>query len=114
MARALASYNSVRSYRASLMKVRAMNLHAVLPGHGEIMEDGMKRILDILSVIDQRREVILDILKEPRQTPVEIGHWLFPGLLPGRLFNAISEITAHLEILEEDRLVARVGDHPAR
>jgi len=112
--RTLESYNSLRSYIASLVKVRALNLRIVLPGHGEIIEDGTKRIEDILSVIDQRREIILHILKEPRQTPVEISHRLFPDLLPGRLFNAVSEIAAHLEILEEDRLVARVGNHPVR
>ncbi len=112
--RTLESYNSMRSYIASLLKVRAMNLHIALPGHGDIIEDGMKRIQDILSMIGQRREIILHILKDPRQTPVEISHRLFPDLLPGRLFNAVSEVTGHLEILEEDRLVARVGNHPAR
>jgi glyoxylase-like metal-dependent hydrolase (beta-lactamase superfamily II) len=112
--RTLESYNSMRSYRASLVKVRAMNLHLALPGHGEIIEDGMKRIEDILSMIDRRREIVLHILKDPRRTPVEISRRLFPDLLPGRLFNAVSEVTGHLEMLEEDRLIAKVGDHPAR
>ena len=112
--RTLESYNSMRSYIQSLVKVRAMNLRIVLPGHGEIIEDGTKRIEDILSMIDQRRKIILHILKEPSQTTVEISRRLFPDLLPGRLFNAVSEITAHLEILEQDRLVARVGNDPAR
>jgi glyoxylase-like metal-dependent hydrolase (beta-lactamase superfamily II) len=114
MTRTLESYNSIRLYIQSLVKVRAMNQRIILPGHGEIIEDGTKRIEDILSMIDQRRKLILHILKEPGQTPVEIGRRLFPDLLPGRLFNAVSEITAHLEILEQDRLVARVGNDPAR
>ncbi len=111
---ALRSYNSLKSYTRSLEKVSAMGLRIGLPGHGEIIENASKKARDILNVIEQRREVIIHILRDSSYTLVEIGHKLFPDLLPGRLFNAVSEIAAHLEILEEDHLVARVGKHPAR
>jgi glyoxylase-like metal-dependent hydrolase (beta-lactamase superfamily II) len=106
------SYNSLKSYIVSLEKIRATGLRLALPGHGAIIQDGSKKAQQILQVINGRRNMILRLLKQPNQTPVEISHRLFPDLLPGRLFNAVSEVMAHLEILEEDGLIHRVGNHP--
>jgi glyoxylase-like metal-dependent hydrolase (beta-lactamase superfamily II) len=111
---ALQPYNSLKSYVSSLQKVRAMGLRVALPGHGEIIEDVSKNAGDILNVIEQRRDAIIHILEVSRCTVVEIAHKLFPDLLPGRLFNAVSEVTAHLEVLEEDRLLTKVGNQPPR
>jgi hypothetical protein len=108
------SYNSLKSYITSLEKICTSGLQLALPGHGEIIEDGSRRARQILQVISERRKTILHFLKKPYQTPVEISHRLFPDLLPGRLFNAVSEVTAHLEILEENRLIQRVSNHPTR
>ena len=108
------SYNSLKSYFASLEKISASGLQLALPGHGEIIRDGSKKAQQILLVISERRNMILSFLKEPYQTPVEISHRLFPDLLPGRLFNAVSETMAHLEILEENGLIHRVANHPMR
>jgi glyoxylase-like metal-dependent hydrolase (beta-lactamase superfamily II) len=113
-AKALPLYNSLRSYIGSLEAVREAGLQITLPGHGEIIGNGSERARQILTVISRRRKAILRLLKKPGQTPVEISRRLFPDLLPGRLFNAISEVTAHLEILEEDGFVRRVGDNPVR
>ncbi len=110
----LQSYNSLKSYITSLEKIRATGLRLALPGHGEIVQNGSKKAQQILLVINGRRDMILRFLEKPDQTPVEISHRLFPDLLPGRLFNAVSEVIAHLEILEEDGLIHRVGNHPAR
>jgi hypothetical protein len=51
----------------------------------------MKRIQDILSMNRSEMRDNPHILKDPRQTPVEISRRLFPDPLPGRLFNAVSE-----------------------
>lgn len=113
-AKPLPSYNSLRSYIRSLEAICEAGLRVALPGHGEIIADGSGRARQILAVISRRRKAILRLLKRPGQTPVEISRRLFPDLLPGRSFNAISEIMAHLELLEEDGLVRRVGDNPVR
>jgi glyoxylase-like metal-dependent hydrolase (beta-lactamase superfamily II) len=110
----LQSYNSLKSYTTSLEKIRATGLRLALPGHGEIVQDGSKKAQQILLVINERRNMILRFLKKPDQTPVEISHRLFPDLLPGRLFNAVSEVIAHLDILEESGLVHKVANHPTR
>ncbi|OPY73699.1 MAG: Hydroxyacylglutathione hydrolase [Syntrophorhabdus sp. PtaU1.Bin058] len=113
-AKPLPLYNSLRSYIGSLEAACEAGLQIALPGHGEIIADGSERARHILAVISRRRKAILRLLKKPGQTPAEISRRLFPDLLPGRLFNALSEITAHLEILEEGSLVRRVGDNPVR
>jgi len=112
--KALPSYNSLKSYTRSLEKICAMGLQTVLAGHGEIIENGSKKAQDILGVIQQRREAILHILGDSSHTLVEIGRTLFPDLLPGRLFNAICEIVSHLELIEEEGFVVRVGNQPTR
>ena len=91
-----------------------MGLQTVLPGHGEIIENGSRRAKQLLAIINQRRIAVMEFLKNGEQTPARIGRKIFPGLLPGRLFNAISEVMAHLEILEADGLVHRAGEHPIR
>jgi glyoxylase-like metal-dependent hydrolase (beta-lactamase superfamily II) len=113
-AKTLPSYNSLKSYVKSLEKIDAAGLQITLPGHGDIIMDGSERAKQILALIRRRRKAVLHFLEESEQTSVSISHGLFPDLLPGRLFNAVSEVTAHLELLEEDRLVQRVGEHPAR
>ena len=89
-----------------------MRLKLALPGHGEIIWDGSEKAKEILVIIDQRREAILHFLKGAPQTAAEMSHKLFPDLLPGQLFNAISEVTAHVEILEEEGLIQRTGHYP--
>jgi len=108
------AYNSLKSYITSLKKICATGLRLALPGHGEIIQDASEKAQQILLVINERRNMILRFLKKPYQTPVEISHRLFPNLLPGRLFNAVSEVIAHLEILEENGLIHRVANHPTR
>ena len=110
----LQSYNSLKSYITSLKKIEAMGLQIALPGHGEIIENGSEKTRQLLGLIDKRRTAVIDALKEGAQTPVKISRKLFPLLLPGRLFNAVSEIEAHLEILEAEGFACRVGEHPAR
>lgn len=110
----LECYNSLKSYITSLKTIDAIGLQIALPGHGEVIENGSKKARQLLGIIQQRRTAVIESLKEGEQTPVKISRKLFPVLLPGRLFNAVSEISAHLEILETEGLVHKVGKHPVR
>jgi glyoxylase-like metal-dependent hydrolase (beta-lactamase superfamily II) len=100
-------YKSLKTYKASLDKVRGMALNLALPGHGEVIESPSARIADLLVFIDDRRELMLGILSEGARTPFQIMNKLFPELPGSELFLAISEIIGHLEILEEEGLVKR-------
>jgi glyoxylase-like metal-dependent hydrolase (beta-lactamase superfamily II) len=105
-------YRTLESYIASLKKVRRMKLKIALPGHGKIIRDPVKKIDDFLSLIDRRRAAVRRILKKGNMTPLQITHELFPSLPPEGLFRAVSDVMAHLEMLEKDGLVERRGAHP--
>jgi glyoxylase-like metal-dependent hydrolase (beta-lactamase superfamily II) len=110
----LSAYNSLSVYINSLEKVGASGLRITLPGHGEIITDGAERARQLLGLIYERRKTIFDLLEEDEQTPFAISCRLFSDILPGMLFNAISEVSAHLELLEKQGLVRKVGEHPVR
>lgn len=105
-------YKTLKSYIASLKKVREMNLQIAFPGHGKIIRDPSKRIDDLLSFIDVKRRSILSILKKDRQTPLQIIRELFPDLPREGLFRAVSDVMAHLEMLEEDHLAETIDGTP--
>jgi glyoxylase-like metal-dependent hydrolase (beta-lactamase superfamily II) len=100
-------YRSLVSYRASLEAVKRMNLEALLPGHGRIIQDPSKRIEDRLKAIDTRRSAILGTLKKGSQTAAQITRQIFPNLAHTRVFRGIFDVSNHLELLEEDLLVER-------
>jgi glyoxylase-like metal-dependent hydrolase (beta-lactamase superfamily II) len=110
----LSAYNSMSAYINSLERVGSSGLRITLPGHGEIIMDGAERARRLLGMIYERRKAIFDFLEEDEQTPFAISCRLFSDMLPGMLFNAISEVSAHLELLEKQGLVRKVGEHPIR
>jgi glyoxylase-like metal-dependent hydrolase (beta-lactamase superfamily II) len=104
----------LKAYTASLERVRDMHLRLVLPGHGDVIESPSARIEELLSFIGGRRRLIRDILTGGAQTPVQIMDKLFPDLPGDELFLAISEVIGHLEVLEEEGLVAKLEGKPLR
>jgi glyoxylase-like metal-dependent hydrolase (beta-lactamase superfamily II) len=107
-------YNSLESYIGSLETIANIPLQITLPGHGMIINDGSEEARKMLSMIDKRRQLILHFMEEPDQTPADISRKLFSRLSPAKSFNGISEITAHLEMLEKDGRVCRTGSRPVR
>jgi glyoxylase-like metal-dependent hydrolase (beta-lactamase superfamily II) len=105
-------YRTLKSYIASLEKVRQMNLKIAFPGHGKVIQNPTKRIDDFLSLIDERRTAVRNILEKGSQTPLQITRKLFPNLPREGLFRAISDVIGHLEMLEEDGLAERRGGNP--
>ena len=100
-------YKSLKTYMASLRKVRELDLRLALPGHGDLIENPSQRIDDLLTFIGERKKLILGILSKGARTPFQIMNQLFPELPDSELFLAISEIVGHLEVLEEEGLVTR-------
>ncbi|HUJ88889.1 MAG TPA: MBL fold metallo-hydrolase [Syntrophorhabdales bacterium] len=105
-------YKSLKTYLASLGRVRKLNLKLALPGHGDVIEQPSERIEEILSFIGERKGLMLDMLSKGARTPFQIMKQLFPDLSDSELFLAISEIMGHLEVLEEEGLVKRCGENP--
>lgn len=98
-------YKSLKTYLASLRKVREMGLNLALPGHGDVIEEPSERIEELLSFIGERKALIRGILSKGARTPFQIMNQLFPELPDSELFLAISEVMGHLEVLEEEGLV---------
>ncbi len=108
-------YRSLKAYTSSLESVKQMNLCLALPGHGEMLVNPSERIQDLLGLIEDRSRSIMAVLKEQNnQTIFEIVKKLFPKLPGDQIFLAVSEVLAHLEILEDDGLVKRNGKIHAR
>ena len=105
-------YKTLKSYIASLKKVREMNLQIAFPGHGKIIRDPSKRIDDFLSFIEVKRRSIRSILQKGRLTPLQIIRELFPDLPPEALFRGVSDVMAHLEMLVEDHLAETIDGTP--
>jgi hypothetical protein len=98
----------------SLQKIHAAGLQIALPGHGEIIENVQLKSQQILETISTRRKKILGFLHSAADTPIEISLKLFPDMTPISLFNAVNDVMAHLELLEEDGLIRKVSERPSR
>ena len=107
--------NSLKEYLASLDKVYALDVDLVLPGHRSIWNNHRGRITELQEHHQARLNELLSALEEGDKTAFEIAHYvswdidyssweLFP---PTQKWFAVGETIAHLEYLEEDRLVRR-------
>jgi glyoxylase-like metal-dependent hydrolase (beta-lactamase superfamily II) len=103
------------AYDASIRKVRALELAAVLPGHGPPFGEH-RRVIDSLLGFQGRRQARLRALVGggPR-TPWELTGELFPAGGPADLFLTLSETVANLEAMEaRGELVLLAGAEPWR
>ncbi len=106
-------YKTLKAYIESLRKVREMNLKTAFPGHGNIIRDPTAKIDELLGFIDQRKAAVRRTLQGGSKTPAQILPELFPNHPREGLFRAVSEIMGHLELLEEEGIVERMGGCPA-
>jgi glyoxylase-like metal-dependent hydrolase (beta-lactamase superfamily II) len=108
-------YKSLKAYTSSLQRVADMHLELALPGHGDLIENPGERIMELLGFMDARARQIITVLREgSRLTVFDIVREVFPELSRDQLFLAVSEIFAHLEILEDLGVARRSQDLPPR
>lgn len=106
----LQGYKSLKVYLASLHKVKQMAIQTALPGHGAIILDVAGRIDEITHFIQQRKELVRNILDQGPLRPFSIVKTLFPDLLQDQLFLGISEVIGHLELLESEGSALQVDE----
>jgi glyoxylase-like metal-dependent hydrolase (beta-lactamase superfamily II) len=88
------------AYEESIQRVRALELDAVLPGHGPPFGDH-RRVIDSLLAFQHRRQArILALLGDRPRTAWELTRELFPATGAAELFLTLSETVANLEVLE--------------
>ncbi|MGD0917960.1 MAG: MBL fold metallo-hydrolase [Thermodesulfobacteriota bacterium] len=105
-------YKTLTSYIASLKKVRAMRFRTAFPGHGNVIQNPSETIDDLLTIIEDRKKAICRILQKGRLTPFRITCELFPKLSREGLFRGVSDVMAHLEILQDEGLAERNDGNP--
>jgi len=101
------------TYRASLKRLACLPITTVLPGHGPAFTDHAALIERRLAAQDTRARRLLAGLEEGRDTVCGLSDMLFPKLQGDQRFLGLSEVLGHLDLLEEDGLVAHQGSDPA-
>jgi glyoxylase-like metal-dependent hydrolase (beta-lactamase superfamily II) len=106
-ARAKNGYKSLKSYLNSLELTKKLNMSLVLPGHGKNIDDPLTLIDRFSMHHANRKKEILSLLSENEKTKWEISCLLFGDLQTREIYLGLSEVEGHLELLEEERKVAK-------
>lgn len=102
---------SLPTYLESLRKLRAVDVQAGYPGHGESIPNPRSRIDEILTYHDDRKESIADMLAEMGPTTAyRLVQELFPDLPVTGMFAGMSEIIGHFDLLEDEERIAIVDE----
>ncbi len=89
------------AYVASLRRIRELGCRRVLPGHGEAMGDPTRLIDERLAFHERRAADILRRIPPGGAIPWDLVRALFPGVEPGWVFLAVSEVVGHLDLLAD-------------
>jgi glyoxylase-like metal-dependent hydrolase (beta-lactamase superfamily II) len=93
-------------YLEGLHKVNEMEIKTVWPGHGKVFSEHRKLIASYYKHHENRFNYILELLRNHGEMNVfELSHLAYPGLNGFDIFLGISEIQAHLDILEDRDLI---------
>ncbi len=98
---------SLVDYVESLKKVAQLDVRRVLTGHGPPVEDHRALVEQRLAMHRERLARILGFLADGPRTPYQICRALFPNLADRDVFLAMSEVIAHLDVLEAEGQVMR-------
>lgn len=102
---------SLVTYLESLRRTAALDVRRVLPAHGAPIDDHRMLIAERIAFHDQRKERIRSFLRHCPATAYELSLRLFPDLREESIFLGISEVVAHLDLLEiEGALEADLRD----
>jgi glyoxylase-like metal-dependent hydrolase (beta-lactamase superfamily II) len=106
-------YKSLQAYATSLERVNQMNLRLALPGHGRLIRNPSERIEGLLNLIEKRRQAIIARFSGgSNRTIFDIVSEIFPDLPDEQMFLAVSEISAHIEVLEGEGILKKTGESP--
>jgi glyoxylase-like metal-dependent hydrolase (beta-lactamase superfamily II) len=102
---------SLALYRASLQRVAEMDITRALPSHGRPVRDVAGLVGRRLAFHERRLERVLDALRHGARTTWDVTQVLFPDRSPLDTFLAVSEVLAHLDLLEiEGRILGEETD----
>jgi glyoxylase-like metal-dependent hydrolase (beta-lactamase superfamily II) len=97
---------SLLLYRASLQRVADMDISQALPSHGPIIHDVAGLVAQRLAFHQRRLARVLGAIRDGAVTTWDVTYILFPNLSPLDTFLAVSEVIAHLDLLEIEGAIA--------
>jgi glyoxylase-like metal-dependent hydrolase (beta-lactamase superfamily II) len=100
-------HKALCEYLRSIRRVRALDVSLVAPGHAEPFSGHAALIDRLLGFYQKRQDKQLGLLEAGPRTPAELSYELFPRAKPSHLYLTLSETMGNLEVLEEQRCVAR-------
>lgn len=93
-------YPSLTHYLSSLEKLRALGPKLVCSGHGEDVDAFEPLYQRMLRHHEERQQKILELLNRASKTMWHLAQELFPQVGEGGEFLALSEVFAHVDLLE--------------
>lgn len=103
-------FRALCQYMKSAMRVHALDLDCVLPGHGEGFKNHRPLLDGLFAFYLRRQEKLLKRLGEAPATVNELVSVVFPRVDPARLYLMLSEVLGNLEVLEDAGKIRRVED----
>lgn len=98
---------SLKQYMESLDKLESLDLKKVYPGHGPVITDPRSIIRYMREHHERRMDVIEGLLDWEGKSPYQLSCQLYPHVNGYDHFLAVSEVTAHLDMLIEQKRAAR-------
>ena len=93
---------SLPSFLRSVAKLRALDVRRILPGHGSVVDDA-DRLFNRFNIHHERRSRrIRALLAERPDSAYGLVRRLFPHLPDDRVWQAMTEMIGHLDVLEEE------------
>jgi glyoxylase-like metal-dependent hydrolase (beta-lactamase superfamily II) len=105
---------SLPTYLATLEQLEALDVAAVLPGHGPLFTDHRRAIARVRRHHRRRLEAVTAALGDGPATAYEVARRVFPKVRGWDVFLAISEAVAHLELLLTSGTLRTDGDAEIR
>jgi glyoxylase-like metal-dependent hydrolase (beta-lactamase superfamily II) len=100
-------YRPLAAYLDSLRKIKTFDLSLILPAHGDPIWNPKARIAEICDHHEIRKARLYDLIRGEKKTPFQLHMDLFNDRTPGQVSLGISEVTAHLELLESEGKVKK-------
>jgi hydroxyacylglutathione hydrolase len=99
----------MRDYLASLKKLLALNLTALLPGHGPVIRDPHAKIREYIDHRLARESQLLDLIGKNFHAAQDLVREVYRDVPRALHSVALMTVEAHLIKLVEDGRVARNG-----
>ena len=91
---------SLPSFIESVNRISKLEIHLILPGHGDLVDDPVRLFKQFEKHHSRRSRRIREKLNDGPLSAYAIAKRMFPRIPPRRLGQAITEVLGHLDLLQ--------------